>query len=159
MVLSKFQENESWARSVPTTNQVTNNGPKVANKFQSLASKKEDPEMEIMGVVNDAMVETSLKTTSGEPKQRKNEIIEESTEEEWRWTLENEEDKTNLEEEEPNPTRNIWMQEVDLPVLIEKYGAKHITNLLEVELQFLQKELMWGKAKAILNISMSGTIN
>jgi hypothetical protein len=61
--------------------------------------------------------------------------------------LENEEDKTNLEEEEPKPTGNIWMQEVDLPVLIEKYGAKHITNLLEVELQFLQKELMWGKAK------------
>jgi hypothetical protein len=63
--------------------------------------------MEIMSVVNDAMVETSLKTTSREPKQRKNEIIEESTEEEWRWTLENEEDKTNLEEEEPKPTGNI----------------------------------------------------
>jgi hypothetical protein len=37
------------------------------------------------------------------------------------------------------------MKEVDIPTLIEIYGEKRVTNILEEEIQLLHKELLRGK--------------
>jgi len=55
------------------------------------------------------------------------------------------EDETNLHEEELEATGGIEMQEVDVPMLIEMYGEKRLTNLLKEYMQLLQEELLKGK--------------